>query len=289
MDWQIAALLSSIFGAFCIHINHVFKVDGAVLVLLRMVPMALLVGLSMLFLTVPQGWVYYAWGLAGGVAVAVADVLILNAAITYGGRLTALFLPLKIFMVFAAWLAIDAAARASVLNNLPLLAGVLLCFFAIFMSMLSFRRNDAQWRALMAVAPVAALYSFDDICLKFAFASQPDVWGASAMMLLINCVVGGVLAAVWLVWQQQRMAHIFTWPNVYGTATQTGLVFLAAGTFYLAIAGAPNPAYVSAIGVLSAVWLAIYYKLSRGDDASVFASTLMLGSAMVLAILTGGQ
>ena len=110
ITWQLLALIFSFFGAAIIHANHVYKIDGFTAVFLRGF-MMLLLGVPLgMFLGAPTELAFYGWAAITGVLITGADVMLLNASAKHGGRLTAMYIPLKMFFVF-----IEASSGATAL------------------------------------------------------------------------------------------------------------------------------------------------------------------------------
>jgi hypothetical protein len=286
MTWQLLAFIFSFFGAALIHANHVFKVDGFVLVFLRMF---FVVGFGLplfLFLPLPADPMFYFWAALAGVFVTLSDVLLLNAANHHGGRLTSLYIPLKIFMVFVLWSVVDPASFLLLWETPWVLAGVLGCFSLTALALAKLRANDASWQALLAILPVALFLTFADVFAKHAIAPGSVVAGA-VMFLIVNGIVSATLSALWLKFKrQQSLGALFTKANLLAAAVVGVLLLVGVSILLSSFSLSPNPAYVGAISVLSVVWLSIFYKLVQGDDASLKASMVLVLSAVGLILLT---
>jgi hypothetical protein len=286
MSWQLLALVFSFFGAALIHANHVFKVDGFVLVFLRAFFVAGF-GLPLfLFLSPPTQPGFYMWAALTGVVITLADVLLFNAANHHGGRLTSLYIPIKIFMVFVLWSVVDPTSFLILWETPLLLAGVLGCFVLTALALFYMRSNDASWSALLAILPVALSLTLADVFAKHAIAPGSVVAGA-VMFLIVNGLVSSVLSALWLKFKRrENLAALFTKTNLTGAAVVGGLLLVGVSILLSAFVLSPNPAYAGAIAVLSVVWLTIFYKITHGDDASLKASMVLVLSAVGLILLT---
>lgn len=282
--WPVLALIFSFFGAAIIHANHVFKLDGFIAVFIRGF-ILLLIGLPLsLYLGAPQEQTFYIFAAAAGVIITVADILLMNASATHGGRLTALYIPLKIFFLFFLWGLLEPTSITG-LSSAQLIT-ILACFTLTAMALLNFRRSDASMKALFAVIPIALLFTGADVFAKEAI-STSNLIGSALIFLSVSGIIAAVLSGGWIKFhRKQSLLSVCTKDNIIG-ATVMGLILMVGVPIMLsAIALAPNPAYVGAITILASVWLTIYYKVSRGDDASLTASMVMIISAIVLTLVT---
>ncbi len=282
--WPLLALIFSFFGAALIHANHVFKLDGFIAVFIRGFVL-LGIGLPLsLYLGAPQEVMFYTFAAAAGAVITVADILLMNASATHGGRLTAMYIPLKIFFLFFLWGLLEPSSITS-LSTMQLVT-ILACFSLTAAALLNFRRSDASVKALAAVVPIALLFTGADVFAKEAI-STSNLIGSALMFLSVSGIIAAVLAGGWIKCHRgQSLLSVCTKDNIFG-ATVMGLILMVGVPIMLAaIALAPNPAYVGAITILASVWLTIYYKISRGDDASLTASMVMVVSAIVLTLVT---
>lgn len=284
-DWQLLALFTSFATAAYIHVNNVFKVDGLVLVFLRGLALALTVWPILFFVELPQNISFYLYSIAVGACVVLGDKALFGAAAKHGARLTSLFISMKIFVVFAIWSLIQPAGFLALIASPTAIIGITVCYLAIVAAMIGLRRQDASFLAIIAIVPAAIFLGMADILTKLALTDIP----LSQFILffwvgqLSTVAVSGAMQWNLL---KNKTAEVFTRHNIIGTAgVMVPFLFLITG-FLLSVAKAPNPAYVGAITVLTTVWLTIFYKLTRGDNANMGSTAVIVLAALGLVFFT---
>lgn len=280
--WPLLALLFSFCGAVIVGFNHYARVDGGKLVVLRWLGVAPLALLAWLVLPWPQDPLFYLTAAAMGVALALADKLLFDAAAKHGGRLTALYIPMKMLLGFALWAAIDPQS-VTVLAAVPwrgllVVAGFAACVYAFT----HLRRNDASKAAIVAVVPVAVLLALGDVVAKYALAAPGgDLWavvgGASAFLTVttsVGCVVGLMMTR----------RFVPTLREVVLSAAFGAILMVSLCLFLVTLALAPNPGYVGAITMLSALWLAVHGYLHHKERTNWWGGVLLLAGAVMVAV-----
>jgi hypothetical protein len=282
--WPLLALGFSLCGALIIGFNQWAQLPGAQLVAWRWLGVAPLAVAALLVLPAPTSPMFYAVAALMGAGLAWADVLLFNASRVHGARLTALYIPLKMLLALVLWAAIDPLSLMPLMLEpwrLPLLMGGLaLCAGALMF----LRQSDASFKALIAVFPVAGLFALGDVVAKGALpdptmgaSGLAPVAGSAVAFLLTTVSVGSIGAVALHGWQTPK------WPELWRSAL-FGAVLLASLTLLLVtLALAPNPGYVAAITMLSALWLAILARL-RGAQENMWAGLGLLLGAICVAV-----
>ncbi len=284
--WPFLALGFSFIGACIIGYNHRFQVDGRVMAVWRVGGVLPIAFLSWLLLPWPTSPLFYAVSVGLGFAAVVGDVLLMNASATYGGRLSSLYVPIKMLIAFVLWSLVQPASLEPVLAEPWRLAVVLASFAAASWGMGHIRRNDVGWKAVLAVVPVAVIFACEDTIQKYVLptpvgAGAPEIIGSAMAMLSVMLTVGALPALVWL-----RGVPAFhardVWPSVaFGALLMSGISVLLV-TFVLA----PNPGYVAAITCLSTVWLALWARYKNGEYNNPAAMLAMVAAAIGIALAT---
>jgi drug/metabolite transporter (DMT)-like permease len=162
------------------------------------------------------------------------------------------------------------------------LVAVLVGFALAGYSLSKIRGHDGSWHALLAVATVAAIFAGGDVLAKYIV---PPLVGDNIMATLggITAFLAATNAAAAVV----GLLALRGWPrlNAQGWARAAGfgvLLYGGIGFLLLVIAASPNPGYVAAISMLSALWLAIWarYKLKEKNNLSAGLG-LLVGALLV--------
>lgn len=280
--WVWLSLGFSFCGAVIVGFNHYAKVDGGRLVVLRWLGVAPLAALAWMVLPWPQQPGFYVTALAMGVGLAFSDKLLFNAAAKHGGRLTALYIPMKMLLGFVLWGLLDPAS-VTVLAAVPwrgllVVTGFAACVYAFT----HLRRHETSKAALLAVVPVAVLLAIGDVVAKYALAAPGgDLWAvvgsATAFLAMTNsigCAVGLAMTGRFVPTRRDVLLSA-----LFGVILMMGLSVLL-----LALALAPNPGYVGAITMLSALWLAIHGYFEHNETTNWWGGVLLLAGAILVAV-----
>ena len=284
--WPLMALGFSFCGALIVGFNHWANLDGGRLVVLRwlgVVPLALI---AFAVLPWPGEVRFYLVAAVMGVLLALSDKLLFNAASVHGGRMAALYIPIKMLLGFLLWGLLDPTSVV-MLVDMPwrgalVAAGFGLCCASLF----SLRKQDAGRAALVAILPVAALLALGDVAAKYSLNSTAtDLWsvvGSATAFLTVTCTVGSIAG---LIAKKGRFAKPTLREVVLSAAF--GAILMASLSLFLAtLAIAPNPGYVGAITMLSALWLAIHGYLYHKERANLWSGVILLLGAICVAVGT---
>lgn len=284
--WPFLALAFSFCGALIVGFNHWANLDGGRLVVLRSAGVIPLAVLAALLLPWPTQWSFYAVAACMGVLLAFSDTLLFNAASKYGGRLTSLYIPIKMLMGFVLWAMVMPGSLHGLLaepwRGLVVLGGFGLCSASLFFM----RRQDASWLAVVAVIPVAGLLAIGDVVAKMSLNSTavtiPEVIGSAAAFLTMTTTVGSLAGLV-----MGKAWRGFAMPDKRELLLSAGfgaLLVVSLSLFLVTLAMAPNPGYVGAITMLSSLWLAIHGYFYHNERTSLLAGGALLAGAILVAV-----
>ncbi|MCP5405506.1 MAG: hypothetical protein H6922_04720 [Pseudomonadaceae bacterium] len=284
--WVLLSLVFSVFGAVIISYNHVFKIDGRELVIWRSLGILPLAVAAWWWLPWPTEWWFYAISVGLGVASMVGDVLLMNAAAAHGGRLSSMYVPMKMLWVFALWVVVDPASAAPLLEAPWKLAVVLGCFGLAAYGIGHIRRNDVSVKALLAVVPVALIFGVEDVIEKYVLpgppASAEEMVGATLAMLSVMFLVAALPAMVWLGGFPRWNTRTVLASVGFGVLLMVGI-----GILLVAFVLSPNPGYVGAITALSTVWLALWARVRQGERNNMVAILMLVAAAVGVAVVAG--
>jgi hypothetical protein len=291
MSWAFLALLAGITNCIQIEINRHFRHNGFELNAYRAVISALLLLPFCGFMEWPADPRYYLAVFLSAVISVVGMMVQYNLAAAKNGRVANLHQPLTIFLTFCLWLMLDKQQLDFLINNPLNLIGILISFALLFISVQFVRKNDAGWRALMAILPVGILYAFLGIITKLVL-DQGATQSASLLpislgfVLLSNIMMAMISFPVVL---SQKMKARHAWnkailkPALYVSMFHTVSWIL----INLATILSPNAAYPFAMTALSPLWFMLYYRIKGiKDDASPYAGGLMFAAAVILVLVS---
>ncbi|PIZ30774.1 MAG: hypothetical protein COY40_04005 [Alphaproteobacteria bacterium CG_4_10_14_0_8_um_filter_53_9] len=194
------------------------------------------------------------------------------------------------FMLFFVWLVLDTAHRESLLAKPLHMAGILACMGGCAYALAHMRKSDASLAALTAILPVAILLAGADIMAKILLTppqGTPDIAhiaGGAIGWMLTTGLVASLASGLVLVVQKQPLSVS---KPVFLKSVLFGVILLYSITVLLAsITLAPNPGYVAAITMLSAVWLSLFAHLKGREQTNLTADITLIASALALTLLT---
>lgn len=282
--WPFFALAFSFWGAVIIGYNHWAQVDGRTLVVLRTLGVWPLALVSLAFLPWPKDVTFYMVAAGMGTGLAYADTLLFNAAANHGGRLTALYIPLKMLIGFWLWIVVDPASALPLLAAPWKMVAVAAGFGACGVALMLLRQASASWTALAAVLPVALLLALGDVVAKEALGdvTAENGWavviGRTVAFLAVTTTVGSVGGLL-----LGGKIH-FTRADALRSAGFGAVLLTGLSLLLLTLAIAPNPGYVAAITMLSALWLAVWGHFVHGERNNLLAGLALVAGAMLVAL-----
>lgn len=280
--WALLALGFSVAGALIIGFNQYFKFDSRVLIVWRVLGIIPVAVATWWFLPWPTEVWFYALSAGLGVASTVGDVLLYSASAKHGGRLAALYVPMKMLIGFVLWCMVDPASFWVLVANPLHLVGILLCFGGAFWSLTHIRRSDASWTALLAVLPVALIFAGEDVIEKLVLphGDMMQSLGYTSAMVVVLLSVSAIPALIGLKGRLPTDARTVLASTAFGVLLTVGI-----GILVLALVVSPNPGYVGAVSSLSVVWLALWARVRQGERNNLWAILALVASAIGVVVL----
>ena len=282
MLWLLAALGSSIMTSANAELNRRHQQEGFRLNFWR----TLIAAGVWLPLALVQPWPsevgFYAAAVFGGLGMIVGNVIQNTLSARHNGRVAILWMPMKALLVFFVWAAIDSQARSTFISNPLTAAAILACFGLMVMALNTMRSNDASWKAVKMVIPVAVLYGFSDIFSRLVITPDQLAGRLEIYFCVATLVSAGASLLLFpfrpnreLPWYTPALLKAGALAAVQSTVNQT--------CFFIALILGPNPAYVSMIILLAPLWLVIYHRV-RGipDHSNPIAGLVMALAALML-------
>lgn len=288
MSWFIFAICASIAFAIQSEVNKHYKIDGFVLNTVQCVISVLLLAPFIPFMEWPGDPMYYLITLLCAAMSVVSAMALYNLAANKSGRVACLYQPIAVLLVFLIWLAFDQAQRLFLIENPWNALAIAFAFGLYGISIQFIRRNDIGWRVLLAVLPIAVLFSIGVILTKIILAQGESPLRITLNFVFLLCIFGAVISLPLLLSKHMKSSgpvlnkHVFkgaAWVAVFHTLSWI--------LFNVAIVLSPNPAYVSMVDGLIPVWFMLYYRL-RGfhDDASPRSGLIITLAAVILLLAT---
>ena len=284
MIWVFFSLLAGL--AYCVQseLNKHFKIDGfelntfrslfAVILLLPLIPL-------MEWPRIPE---YYLVLLLESSISVVCMMAQYNLSAKKNGRIACLPQPIAIMLTFMMWFALSPEQRAFFFGQPEKAALVGAGFLLFFFGLQSIRKNDAGWSALLAVIPIAVLYSIMAVISKIALEQGDNMLGISLNFVFLCNVLMFLLSVP--VYYGMKKASSLPKKIVFKASAYVALSHTFSWFFFcLAVILTPNPAYVGVITGLAPLWFLIYYKIRKIDDDASPVAGLILGAAALVILL----
>jgi hypothetical protein len=284
--WEACALIGSLAAAVTVQINRHYQIEGAALVLLRSIFLVAIVAPFALSHDWPQYNEFYLLAIVVGLMSVFADVVLFNAAAIYGGRLTSLYMAIKILGGFALWSFIDPTFLPNLMAHPGVFAGIVGCLTLSATAMFVMRRNDISWGALLAVLPAGLMLTLADSASKVAMQGADLVAGALAYTFLLGLVSLTASLLWFLLFRRDKLRTLFTRRSLGAGLTTGGAFAVMLASMTASVAQSPNPAYANVLALMSIVWLMVYLRLRKEpDDANPVAGLMFVASAAGIMLL----
>ncbi|HBH26457.1 MAG TPA: hypothetical protein DDX54_03540 [Rhodospirillaceae bacterium] len=279
LPWWLLALLSSATAACDAGLNRYFRAEPWGLALWASVAQSVILA-PVLFFAPDWSVLFLAAAVLGGALLTIFDVTIFRVAAEYGGAAIPRVLAARVWMTFMIWAAIDWPHTAALLAEPARALGILGSLTAAAVCAAVMNRCPATRTVAVALLPALGATVAQAILLKLALTTVAPALSSAALYALVTSAVEAALCAALMARRGRRIALRPYLPAaaVMG-ATSAGTITLRFGAFV----GAPNPGYIYAIALLSAVWLWAWHAL-RGipDGRSPWAGLGLVASAAVL-------
>ncbi|MCP5405507.1 MAG: hypothetical protein H6922_04725 [Pseudomonadaceae bacterium] len=286
MVWIFAALAHSLLAAANAEINRIFQQEPFRLNLVR----TTLASLIWLPVALVQPWpteqMFYITAVFSGVAIVFGNLVLNDLSRRMCGRVAALHIPLKAILVLLAWPLVDEAAMQHLLHEEPWQMVTGLMFFGIMVAALNaMRRNDASWGALKVLLPVILFYTFADIAARLQL--QGENFGQLLVVyLFVAMSVSAVFSILLLPFRPNPEKPLVSKKLFQAAGWAAAITMTNHICFFIGLTLAPNPAFVSMLGLMAPAWLMLYHRIFNiKDDANPWAGlVLVLGSLGLLVV-----
>lgn len=288
MLWAVFALFAGWMNCIQSELNRHFKIDGFRLNTFRALISALIMIPLIPFMEWPAIPEYYLVVILEAAISVVGMMVQYNLAAKHNGRVSNLHQPISIMLTFSFWILIDEAQRQFLLDH-PVKLGLIALAFIIFVTSLQFiRRNDLGVQILLAVIPVAVLYSLMTVISKIALQQGETLFQiAINFVFLTNIAMFLISFPVFLSQRMKDKAIKIDKPLLKASLFVGASHTISWVFFAMTIILTPNPAYPGFITGLAPVWFMIYYKMRKErDDASPIAGLCLSAAALIMLYVT---
>ncbi|MFZ2620741.1 MAG: hypothetical protein WAX89_07710 [Alphaproteobacteria bacterium] len=285
MWWVASALCSAAAQGGLSELNRYYKVPGVLLNFWRCLFSFLLLLPVVLYVPWPNSGWFYGVAIASGL-VGMAVGIFFDIASKYNGRAANLYKPLRIFVMFFLWLAIDTAYRHALFSHPWQLVAIVALLAIGALAVLAMSKNALGWDAFIMSIPVSLLFAVGDTAAKLVIDVQ---WLFQHIALYMFFSFGTTVVLEGLRLWHSPMAWA-EWKNPQVLKVSSLAAALNTLAFGFGLGGyvlAPNPAYSSAITLVVPSFLMLYHRIiGVKDDASPMAGLVLVLAALGLVLVT---
>ena len=292
MNWIVSGVLVSLLMGVVSEINRRYKLDGFRLNFWRSLVIVVLLTPAMFTVEWPSlEALFYLSAVLTGVIAVVGMTLHLNLAANHNGRIAALYAPIKMYVVYLLWLVVDGEARTALFVNTGQTVGVMLMFALAAYAMFNMRSNDASWKGLLLSAPIGVLFAISDTISKVGLLDVAVPKLDAVLVFVFLMFSFAVVLSGCMIMARNRPDKPLLPPNMpRAAALMGGVTLVNLIIFYSGLVTVDNPAYLTALTMLTPVWFIVYHKMiGVKDDANPVMGLLLVASAVGLVLLAGGK
>lgn len=285
--WILAALGNSVLAAANAEINRKFQQEPFRLNMVRSGLAALCWLPLVLIQKWPTGQDFYVAAVFSGLVITYGNIVLNGLSAKLNGRVAVLHIPMKAIAIFAVWPLIDHQAWVHLTQEQPWQMVTGLVFFAIMVAAINaMRRNDASWSAIQALWPVILFYTAGDIVARLQLQGS-DFNDKLVIYIFVSMLVSALFSACMLPWRPHPEKPILN-PRLMQAAGWAAIITMFNHVcFFMGLALAPNPAYVSMIALLAPMWLLVYHRVAGiPDNASPWAGAILVLASIGFLMVT---
>ena len=255
--WVLFALAASVLNAFYYLSIQNAKINANVFMVYRGFMVVLFLLPVLLFFPARFSPNFYLMSALQGCIVAYTDYLSFRVNKNYGSETVSSITPLSVIIVFVAWCFINPATFFKYLDN-PIKSFFIVCsLLGVVWALLNYRKTPLTKKAFLLLIPVLILSSTISILNKLimSYSGENPVLCACWRVLILSSIIGVVHLYIYTK-KKLPIRALFELKNI-----QKGCVLILLLTVLvlksLAMLYTLNPAYVSCIVYLTAVWIMV--------------------------------
>lgn len=286
MPWWLGGLAVSFVMAGMVLVNQHFKAPAKDLILWRGFGLSLFLIGPALYYGLPTDPTFYGIALVGGILASILDRMIFHAAATYGGGVTSRILPASIWVGFSLWLVISTEYRIELWHDPKASLLILLCLAGSWYGISYMRKDTVNHEAILYMLPGIFILGIIDVLFKMALTNQ-GIQGLFTLPLIMSLSVGCFQLIVGLVQgKRHRASDLFAPQTVKAGLSLCAVMMLFPLTKNIAMLTTPNPAYITAMGLMAPVWVLLWNKICGVvDQVRLIPMLIFLGSIVGLVIV----
>lgn len=285
---MLAALGNSLLSAANAEVNRKFQQEPFRLNMVRTGLAALMWLPLVLIQTWPTGQEFYVAAMFSGLVITYGNIVLNGLSAKLNGRVAVLHIPMKAMVIFAVWPLVDHDAWVHITQEQPWQMATGLMFFAIMVASINaMRKNDASWAAMKSLGPVIVFYTAADIVARLQLQNSPDFSSKLIVYIFISMLVSTVFSAMMLPWRPHPERPILNHKLMQAAGWAAIITMFNHVCFFMGLALAPNPAYVSMIALLAPMWLLVYHRvMGIPDNASPWAGAILVLASIGFLMVT---
>lgn len=288
ITWWSLALFISLGSCVFLNLNKKHQLEGLRARGWSTLIAFLILSPSLFLVEFPKEPAFYLCAFIGGTLMSFVGEIYFNLSAKYGGPVVSLARPISIIFAFFVWTAIAPSETIEMLSRPVVLLGVLASFaLAIWGQIRMVKDNVNVKRALKFLIAAAFLGGLTAPVVKYGMSFT---WEFSHVFLwsFFFHLSGSVMCFCRHALKRNNQPMYSKEFMRFGITL--GPYHASFGPmFSYALLLAPNPAFVGLLGMLSTVWLMLYYKV-RGQDSHVRPRSvaMLLSAAVILIVATKG-
>ncbi len=287
--WWAFALCASLISALSSYSNQIFKMNGLLLMVYRGFLVALITLPAVLMLPPIKEPLYYVFCTLQGMCIAFNDNRFFRAVKAFGAEVTSIIQPISISFIFVFWLFFKPSQFNEYCQAPLTSAGIIACLAGITFSIIKIRNSKSSSKAFLFLLPMLIILSFGDIFNKKSmYYGQENLTSAIVNYAFITGIICGISNLFVYIKKRKKISAIFKGKNIARGAILSIIIIISMAFKNLAMNYAKNPAYVSAIILLSPIWIItgnnIYVKLKKAKTGYSHVKPWLAGLLLISVI-----
>ena len=287
--WWLFALCASIISAVFAYSNQIFKMNGLLFMVYRGFLVALITLPVILMLPPIKEPFYYVFCILQGICIAFNDHRFFRAVKAFGAEVASIIQPISISFIFVFWLFFKPSQFQEYCQAPLTSVGIIACLIGITFSIIKIRNSKASGKAFFYLLPMLIILSFGDIFNKKSmYYGQENLTSAIVYYAFITGMICGVSNLFVYIRKKKKISTIFKSKNLKHGAIISVIIIVSMAFKNLAMNYTQNPAYVSAIILLSPIWIIIgnniYVKLKKAKTGYSHVKPWLAGLLLISVI-----